>query len=500
MTNQTIAYPLPSSAGHCVVIADFLSSAECAELIARSEARGYAQASTDYPPSYRNNDRQVVDDLALADRMTERLRRHAPANLQLDGESWHFDRVNERFRFCRYQPGQHFTLHQDGVHHRGPLRRSCLTFMIYLTDGATFQGGDTVFYSAGPGGTPGGEAAKEIGRVRPRAGSLILFAHSIWHAGEQVSHGIKHVMRSDLIYCRDARPDEPLLSPHERGHDGYIWTLAPLDDGLIASGGRDAQIRLWDAQGNTIRQLHGHGQSVLGLAALPGRRLASVSRDRSLRFWDWTTGHCERVVIAHEAAVLSVTHLLDRRLITCGADGLVKLWDDQGTPSGKLEGHQGWVWETAQLGLECWVSASEDGSVRLWDSVTHRCLAVLPGEVPLRALLIVGQAIWTGDIEGDITCWEEQGHSWRAARKWQAHGAGIRRLKLLDSNHVASCSEDYLLRIWHCDSGECVFEARHQNFATDVVQLGNSVLSSSYDGCLHHHCWPGLAAEQGYRA
>ena len=111
-------HPLPPGLGWCRVVPGFLPAQECRQLIAAAEARGFAGAGTDYPPSYRNNDRQVVDDPALADRLLQCLRPHVPATLQAGGERWQLHSLNERLRLCRYRPGQAFHLHQDGVHHR----------------------------------------------------------------------------------------------------------------------------------------------------------------------------------------------------------------------------------------------------------------------------------------------------------------------------------------------------------------------------------------------
>jgi hypothetical protein len=171
--------PPPPGLGWCRVVPGFLSARECRQLIAAAQARGFGGAGTDYPPSYRNNDRQVVDDPALAGRLLQRLRPHVPATLQAGGERWQLHSLNERLRLCRYGPGQAFHAHQDGVHHRSAGLRSHLTFMVYLTDGDEFEGGDTLFYDRGPGAEP----PQPVGRLRSRAGSLIVFDHALWHAG-----------------------------------------------------------------------------------------------------------------------------------------------------------------------------------------------------------------------------------------------------------------------------------------------------------------------------
>jgi hypothetical protein len=213
------------------------------------------------PPSYRNNDRQVVDDPALAAHLLQRLRPHVPATLQACGEHWQLHSLNERLRLCRYGPGQAFHTHQDGVHHRGAGLRSHLTFMVYLTDGDEFEGGDTLFYDQAPGAEP----QQPVGRLRPRAGSLIVFNHALWHAGAVVRAGVKHIIRSDVLYQRTGPAADLPAGPWQPAHRGYVWTLAVLPGGRIASGGRDTVIRLWNAQG------HGQGEPLRTLAPAPAK-------------------------------------------------------------------------------------------------------------------------------------------------------------------------------------------------------------------------------------
>lgn len=321
-----IQYPLPEELGTCVVIHEFLSPAECADLVLASERRGFRSAESDYPPSYRNNDRQVMDDETIAEWLYDRLReKAAQAGLESrivgDQTAWHLVGLNERIRFCRYRPGQQFRIHQDGVHHRGADCRSRLTFMIYLADGDTFEGGDTLFYASSQALDASGREAEVIARLRPRAGSLILFDHAIWHAGDTVTRGIKHILRSDLLYVRSPSPTPTAVAqPFAPGHDGYVWTVARLSNGRIATGGRDGAIRLWNEEGSLQSVLTGHRKSVLGITEVRPGRLVSVSRDRSLRIWDLETQSCVRSVSAHGAAILALATDGDGRLITGGAD------------------------------------------------------------------------------------------------------------------------------------------------------------------------------------
>jgi predicted 2-oxoglutarate/Fe(II)-dependent dioxygenase YbiX len=175
------------------LIHGFLSSEECVSHVERAEALGFEEASIggsgEVYREYRDNDRVILDDADLSQATYERARPHLVAEWMMRSVSG----FSERWRYYRYAPGQKFKVHGDGCHRRPNGEESQFTFLIYLNDDV--EGGSTNFH------LPGGEVMK----VRPRAGSALVFLHKHLHEGGEVTRGVKYVLRTDVMYSPVSR-------------------------------------------------------------------------------------------------------------------------------------------------------------------------------------------------------------------------------------------------------------------------------------------------------
>ena len=170
-----------------------LSAADCEALIRQAEQIGFAEAPVTVGPNrfammpdLRNNTRVIVDDVAMAGRLWERVREHVPTTLERRTAVG----LNERFRFYRYDPGQQFDWHRDGAFHRSADEGSLLTLIFYLNEGC--RGGATEFL----------HVTDEAITIEPRRGAALLFSHPVMHRGAPVIAGRKYVLRTDVMYRR----------------------------------------------------------------------------------------------------------------------------------------------------------------------------------------------------------------------------------------------------------------------------------------------------------
>jgi eukaryotic-like serine/threonine-protein kinase len=240
------------------------------------------------------------------------------------------------------------------------------------------------------------------------------------------------------------------------GHsDIVLWVAFTPDGKQVLSSGKDTTIRLWDvATGKEVRRFEGHTQPVMGIAFAPnGRTFVSGSSDRTARIWDVATGNELRQFTGHGELVIAVAFTPDGgKVLTAGGDRTIRLWD---TRSGNLllsmEGHTGTI--------ECVLvspdgrralSASWDKTVRVWDLTTGSELLRMEGHentVCSLALSRTGDRLLSGSIDQTLRLWDPQ--TGQELHRFRGHGGMVTGAAFsLDGRTAYSCSHDKTARQW----------------------------------------------------
>tara|TARA_B100000459_G_scaffold108535_1_gene63010 strand:- start:10 stop:456 length:447 start_codon:yes stop_codon:yes gene_type:complete len=140
----------------------------------------------------RQSDRVMVDAPGLASQICERLRVALPeTTTDSYGARWRLVGLNERLRFLKYsQPGDFFYVHTDGYFPRTKNERSFVTVLLYLNEG--YRGACTTIYDVTGRPLP----------VAPRTGMALVHDHLVSHGVPPLATGVKHVIRTDVMYER----------------------------------------------------------------------------------------------------------------------------------------------------------------------------------------------------------------------------------------------------------------------------------------------------------
>lgn len=217
----------------------------------------------------------------------------------------------------------------------------------------------------------------------PSARQNIIFSVNFSPDGEKFVVGT----RSGWVYVYDSTGQQLQALEH---HASVHTALFSTDGRYIFSGGKDYLIKVWDvASSKMIRQLQGHTGVVEDLSvSRNGRWLASASSDGNVGVWDLSevadlskAKTSVQMLRGHEDRVYGVSFNQNSTLLVSGsADNSIKLWKNTNPEenpaawvlSSKQEAlstaHSNWVYSVRFSPKEdIFASASADGMVKIWN-------------------------------------------------------------------------------------------------------------------------------------
>ncbi|CAO1630492.1 unnamed protein product [Parajaminaea phylloscopi] len=166
---------------------------------------------------------------------------------------------------------------------------------------------------------------------------------------------------------------------------------------VVITGSYDRTARVWNMDtGEELRVLRGHTRGVRCLQ-FDEAKLITGSMDRTLKIWNWRTGDLIRTLEGHTEGIVCL-NFNDHLLASGSADSNIKIWNFKTGQCFTLRGHTDWVnavwlWsgsspskqasgEKADAADNTFLfSASDDGTIRLWDLALKECLMVYSGHV-----------------------------------------------------------------------------------------------------------------------
>ena len=119
------------------------------------------------------------------------------------------------------------------------------------------------------------------------------------------------------------------LTSNLNSHLDYVYALAYLGFGVLASASKDVSIRIWNTNSSSlIKILYMHEEPVLSIIAIGQRGIffASGSCDSTIVLWN--TSYLVNSIYSghHTRCVNSLVWFNNQYLISGGSDGLVVIW------------------------------------------------------------------------------------------------------------------------------------------------------------------------------
>jgi len=285
-------------------------------------------------------------------------------------------------------------------------------------------------------------------------------------------------------------------------HQECVNSVVIMDDDQIVSASRDGEYALvvWGSNGFPQRKFGGQLGSI-AVAKLGRNEILSISLSNKARVFDTTTGDCKLtwnhpdvvysvavsddygmiatgcddgtirilkghpynksgIINASNVRIVAVAFLDDTHLVSIAYNSKANVWNISGDnyiPPGEEGGvirsfatHMELVNCVATINPECFVTGSDDDTIKLWNVVTGKCITTYRGHVGnVNAVLPVdeGRRFLSASSDKHIRMWEIG--TGICEHVFRGNAMSVNGLHMIPGRmEFVSCSDDKSIRFW----------------------------------------------------
>ncbi|XP_019903444.1 autophagy-related protein 16-2 isoform X3 [Esox lucius] len=324
------------------------------------------------------------------------------------------------------------------------------------------------------------------------AGKLNVTINVKKRRGNSVCLSLQEDLYAPVGICVAARvPARALhvLDAHELGINAVRFSYS---SNLLATGGTDRSIKLWDVKGGMLHNrgtLDGSNEGITSIEFDPtGTRVLAGSYDKSALFWRLDdsvpkltlTGHSRKVTAAKFKCSM-------RHVVTGSADRTVKIWDL----------HRAACIQTIEVLSYCSdvvcseffiVSGHYDRKIRFWDSRAASCTqeVPLPGKVTSLDISPDHRQLLSCSRDETLHVVDLRMNSCRICFRAEGFKCGCDNTKAIfspDGSYLAAGSADGAVYIWNINTGnlETRLPEMHSSSINAVAWSGSGEYVVSVD-------------------
>lgn len=270
-------------------------------------------------------------------------------------------------------------------------------------------------------------------------------------------------------------PEDGKLIKEIEAHDGAVKAVVLSWDGkYLATGGADKKVKLWNpADGKLIKSIDAHDAPVTTLwFSLNNQKLFTGSEDKKVKIWNVADGKNEASVDAHDSTVLGVI-TPPQMILTAGADGYIKIWDEMGNKLMELE-HPGLRSFAVNFTEATLYTADKEGGIKWWTQASGNgdFDGTQGAAITAMANTPDGKMLLTGGANGVIKVWDTDSKK-MVAEVGEAHKGGVSAITVSpDGQSVITAGADKKVKVWSA-KGKLLktIENAHEGGITGIVYI-----------------------------